>query len=127
MKHTGYQKMIENYIDAYNSFNIEKMMKDMHQNLQFENISNGEMSLATSGIEEFKHQAEQALHYFSERQQKINDLVFKDEQIEISIVYTAVLAIDLPTGQKAGDKLQLTGRSIFKFKDDKIIELHDIS
>lgn len=54
MRHDIYQKTIENYIDAYNSFDIDRMFLDMHDDIKFENISNGEINLATDGIVELK-------------------------------------------------------------------------
>ncbi len=126
MKNKLYQKIVEDYIDAYNSLNIKKMISGMHDEIRFENISNGEINLTTNGIDELKNHAEQATQCFTKREQKITDINFKDNRVEISIDYHAILAIDLPTGQKAGDKIELKGRSIFKFKDGKIIELRDI-
>lgn len=43
------------------------------------------------------------------------------------IDYSATLATDLPNGLKKGHKIELKGKSIFKFLDNKIIELIDIS
>ena len=49
------------------------------------------------------------------------------DHTEVNIAYHAVLAIDLPNGMNAGDELNLTGKSIFKFDGDKIISITDIS
>ena len=38
-----------------------------------------------------------------------------------------VLAVDLPQGPKAGESLNLKGKSEFRFKDGLIIELTDYS
>lgn len=62
-----YQKIIENYIDAYNIFDIDRMLSNMHDDIKFENISNGGINLTTNGIEAFKSQAEQAKQLFKER------------------------------------------------------------
>jgi len=127
MKNKLYKLIIEKYIEAYNSFDIEKMLSDMHHNVRFENISNGEITLTTNNITELKNQAEQAIQYFTEREQRITNIDFNNDQVVIDIDYKGVLAIDFPNGLKAGDKIELKGKSIFQFKDDKIIELKDIS
>ncbi len=127
MKKKLYKEIIEKYIEAYNSFDIEKMLSDMHDNVRFENISNGEITLTTNSIAELKNQAEQTKQYFTKREQRITNIDFNNDQVEIDIDYKGILAIDLPNGLKAGDKIELKGKSIFKFKDDKIIELKDIS
>ncbi|NLU58233.1 MAG: nuclear transport factor 2 family protein [Methanosarcina thermophila] len=122
-----YRKIIENYIDAYNSFDIDRMLSDMHDDIKFENISNGEVNLATNGIEELRNQAELASPLFKERKQTITDIKFTADQVEVRIDYSGILAVDLSNDLKIGDIIELKGSSIFKFKDDKIIELKDIS
>lgn len=127
MRRDMYQKIIENYIDAYNSFDIDRMLSDMHNDIKFENISNGEVNLATNGIEELRNQAELARPLFKERKQTITDIKFNADQVEVRIDYSGILAVDLSNDLKIGDIIELKGSSIFKFKDDKIIELKDIS
>lgn len=127
MRHDIYQKIIENYIDAYNSFDIDRMLLDMHDDIKFENISNGEINLATNGIVELRNQAEQAKHLFKERKQKITDIKFDADTVEVKIDYSGVLAVDCSNEMKIGDTIELKGSSIFRFEDNKIIELKDIS
>ncbi|AKB15437.1 SnoaL-like domain-containing protein [Methanosarcina thermophila] len=127
MRYDIYRKIIENYIDAYNSFDIDRMLSDMHDDIKFENISNGEVNLATNGIEELRNQAELASPLFKERKQTITDIKFTADQVEVRIDYSGILAVDLSNDLKIGDIIELKGSSIFKFKDDKIIELKDIS
>lgn len=127
MKYDLYQKIIENYIDAYNSFDIDRMLSNMHDDIKFENISNGGINLTTNGIEEFRSQAEQAKQLFKERNQQITGIKFNTDQVEVLIDYRGTLAVDFSNELKAGDIIELKGNSIFRFKDNKIIELKDIS
>ncbi|MBT30762.1 MAG: hypothetical protein CMO01_13975 [Thalassobius sp.] len=121
------KEMIENYIQGYNSFDVKVMLRDLHHDVVFKNIANGEVTLETEGFEAFKNQAEHTKSFFTEREQKILSFDEKEDSIEIAIDYTGKLAIDLPEGFKTGDTLNLKGKSIFNFKDDKIIEIQDIS
>ena len=119
--------IIENYIKAYNSFDIEGMLQDLDSNIEFKNVSNGEVNLTTQGIVEFKAQAEKAKNIFSQREQKITNMTFSENEIVVEISYQGTLAVDLPNGLQAGNKLELKGKSIFRFSGDKIIEIEDIS
>jgi hypothetical protein len=119
--------LVEDYIRAYNSFDIEAMLVDLHDEIVFKNISNGEITLELKGIEAFKNQAEQVVNFFAEREQKIEKFVFGEDFCEIEIDYHATLAADLPNGLKAGDTIALKGKSIFRFTNDKISEIQDIS
>ncbi len=124
---TNKEKIISHYIEAYNQFDTDKMVLDFDDNIVFENISNGEVNMTLSGINAFKEQAEQAKVYFSARTQTIASFEHKSDEVEVEIDYYAILAMDFPNGLKKGDELKLKGKSIFKFLDDKIVKLTDIS
>jgi hypothetical protein len=117
----------ENYIRAYNDFDVEEMLSNLHDEIIFKNISSGETTLELTGIEAFRKQAQQVVGFFAEREQKIENIVFSENGCEIDISYKAKFAADLPNGLKAGDEINLKGKSIFSFADGKISEIHDIS
>lgn len=122
------KNIIENYIRAYNDFDVEKMLRDIDERIVFRNISGGEVNLETNGIDELRNQAEQAAALFSQREQKITGLKFGDaEQVEVEISYAGTLAADLPNGLKAGDRIELAGKSVFRFAGDRIVAIEDIS
>ncbi len=121
------ERLISNYIDAYNSFDVDSMLTDFDPSIKFENISNGTINMTLVGLTAFRQQAEQAKNLFSKRQQTIKSYQHENDETRIEIDYQAILAIDLPNGLKQGDELNLVGSSIFKFLDDKIIALTDIS
>lgn len=121
------QRIIKSYIRAYNSFDIDGMLSNVHDNVRFENISDGEVNLTTNGIVELKKQAEQAKKIFKEREQKITGIRFSKDQVEIDIDFKGIVAVDFPNGIKTGDVFELKGRSVFRFRDNKIIEIKDIS
>lgn len=120
------QKIVEEYVNAYNNFDIEGMLKNLHQDVVFRNISNGTVDLMTIGIDEFERQAEEAKLMFSNRNQKITDTEFEDDKVEVGIDYKGTLAINFPNGLPAGSEFQLIGKSVFRFSDGKIIEIEDI-
>ena len=121
------EKIIANYIDGYNQFDINKMVTDLDENIIFKNLQNGETNMTLSGLTEFKLQAERAKSYFTTRKQTIKSFKYSDTEIEIEIDYYAILGMDLPNGLKSGQELNLKGKSIFKFSGHKIVELTDIS
>lgn len=124
---TNRETIIKNYIKAYNEFNIDNMIVDFAENITFENIQNGEINMSLKGITAFKQQAEQAEAYFLARTQIVKSLNHIDNRTEIEIDYQAILAMDFPDGLKKGQELNLSGKSIFEFDDNKIIKLTDIS
>ena len=127
MKEDVYRKIIENYVDAYNHFDVDRMLADMDEEARFENISMGEVTLITEGVAALREQALEAADIFSERKQIITNFQFHEQEVEVDVDFSATLAIDFSEELKAGDQIQLTGKSVFTFRGDKIIELKDIS
>jgi hypothetical protein len=127
MENKTYKKVIENYIEAYNNHNIDEMLSEMDDNIIFTNISGGKINLQTRGITELRSAAITALEFFRERSQTITNMKFEDDKVEINIVFRAVTAVDFPDGLKAGNAVELQGTSVFKFRNNKITELTDIS
>ncbi|GGG31582.1 hypothetical protein GCM10011344_35630 [Dokdonia pacifica] len=120
-------EVIKSYMTAYNSFDVEGMLKNLSPNVTFKNSTNEVVDLVTNGIDEFKAQAEKATSYFSNREQKIINTIQENGIITIDIDYTGTLAIDLPNGLKEGTILEMQGKSIFRFVGLQIIEINDFS
>ena len=121
------EKVIQNYMDGYNQFDVEKMIADFDETIVFENVQNGITTMSLQGLAAFRQQAEQAKSYFSSRNQVIISISHREAISEVVIQYSATLAMDFPNGLKKGQELTLTGKSIFEFDNRKIIKLTDVS
>lgn len=121
------KEIIEHYIRAYNRFDVPSMLLYLHEEVAFKNISNGEENLSLQGIAAFREQAEQAAKLFEEREQVMLAYQEWESVAEVTIAYRAVLATDLSEALKAGNTLELKGKSIFAFKQDKIVSIEDHS
>jgi ketosteroid isomerase-like protein len=121
------RSIIDGYLAAYNSFDIDGMMATIHPDVQFKNVSGGEVNAAASGSDEFRTLAEQSKQLFSSRQQTVTSFESRGDHAVVDVAYEAVLAMDLPNGMKAGETLRLEGRSEFVFRDGRICGLTDHS
>jgi ketosteroid isomerase-like protein len=127
MKNDEMKGLIQNYVNAYNSFDIDRMLLLLDENIEFRNVSNGLVNAETKGIDQFRQLAEQSKRIFSERHQTINHYSIKGDQVEIEVDYEGILATDLPKGLKTGEILKLKGKSVFKFKNKKLLVIEDYS
>lgn len=118
--------VIDSYIDAYNDLDVDGMMRTLHPSITFENIEAGVVNASASGARAFRELAEQATEWFSSRRQTITAFRGYDGGATIDIAYEGTLAADLPNGQKAGETIELTGRSEFEFIDGQIASIRDI-
>src|SRR5215831_7052786 len=98
------EKIIQNYIDAYNQYDSDKMLIDFGDEIVFENIQSGETTMTLTGLSALKKQAEQTKKYFSTRKQTIRSFKHSDNKTEIEIEYSAVAAMDFPNGLKKGQQ-----------------------
>ena len=53
-------KMVEEYVIAYNNFNIREMLKNIYLDIVFRTFSNGIVALMRFRIDEFERQTEEA-------------------------------------------------------------------
>ncbi|MEO1390330.1 MAG: nuclear transport factor 2 family protein, partial [Cyanobacteria bacterium J06634_6] len=99
----------------------------VHPKVTFKNVSGSEVNAEAEGIEQFRELAEQAKALFLSRHQQASNFKFVDNTVSVDIAYEGVLAADLPNGMKAGETLQLTGRSEFEFESHTISRITDFS
>lgn len=119
--------LIDRYLAAYNSFDVDGMLSLLSQNVRFENYSGGQLTATTNGIDEFKQLAEQSKSLFSEREQRITSLEFRGDYAIATIAYRGKLAADIPNGPTAGTILDLQGKSEFSFSNGQITKIVDRS
>ncbi|WP_077923724.1 nuclear transport factor 2 family protein [Spirosoma sp. 209] len=121
------EQLIRQYITAYNAMDVAGMMALLHDIIVFENVSNASGITATSGKAEFEALARQSLGVFRSREQRIRSLTLGDRTAAVEIDYSAIVAVDLPNGLKAGQALMLRSVTIFAFSDGKISRISDYS
>lgn len=124
---TVQRQIIENYLDAYNRFDIEGMLAHLHPDIVFQNISAGRINVSTQGIEELRQLARQSCTLFSTRKQTITRFEPALERTTIGVSFEGTLAADLPNGMKKGETVRMFGRTDFAFQDDMIVRITDVS
>jgi ketosteroid isomerase-like protein len=131
MDPSEYAALIERYVAAYNAFDIDGMVASLHEEVAFRNVSDGVVTHETRGVAAFRAQAAEGARIFSAREQRITGMspIADDGEpgMAVEIDYQAVLASDLPNGMKAGDTIELSGRSEFRFRDGRIVSIVDHS
>ncbi|CAM4480849.1 nuclear transport factor 2 family protein [Paenibacillus tarimensis] len=119
--------LIRQYINAYNNFDVEGMLNVLHQDIVFRNYSNNVMEIETTGIEQFRQLAEQGAKLFAERRQTIDEIQTVENNMKVTVDFEGVLAADMPSGLKAGSRINLKGLSLFEFIDGRISRIEDYS
>ena len=127
MKEKRMKRIIHEYIKDYNEFNAEGMIKNIHEDVEFKNIANGEVNFELKGKNAFKKQIKQAFAIFKNREMKIVKQKFEDDIVENEVDFKGVLAMDISDELKKFDLVKLQSKSIFKFKNGKIISIEDIN
>jgi hypothetical protein len=118
------RELIDLYLKGYNSFNMKKMLLPLHSKIVFENYKNGQLGMKLDGIKAFKKQAQKGVQMFSKRRQEILSIEHEEDVATAVINYSATLKIGCGD-KKAGDVMNITGKSIFHFQDDRICKIED--
>jgi steroid delta-isomerase-like uncharacterized protein len=124
----AYKKgIVQRYIRAYNNLDIESMIALMHPDCSFENRSGGQVTVSTQGVDQLRELAEKTRAFFSARSQKITAFHEEGEELIVDITFEGVLRVDLPNGPRAGETIQIKGKSVYQFRDGFIFRITDIS
>lgn len=119
--------IVDQYIKAYNEFDIDGMLKNVHPDVEFKNIAGGEINVHILGRKVLKKQAKDSTKLLKKREMLITEQKINGDVVDNKIDFKAVLNVDIPDGPKAGELVKLKAESRFKFKGDKIISIEDIS
>ncbi|PLY04418.1 MAG: hypothetical protein C0624_05865 [Desulfuromonas sp.] len=125
--HVKMQQAVDAYIRAYNALDVEGMLAHLHPEIEFRNVSKGEVVLEAHGVEEFKEAARQACELFASRRIMPLGYHFGVDTTSMMVEFSGELAVDLPDGRKAGETLTLPGETIFTFCEGQIIAIEDRS
>ena len=120
-------EIVKKFIKAYNSFDIEGMLVLLDPDIHFVNMSGGEVDSETHGKAEFEALARMSAKLFKERRQQITSFAESDDVVKAEIRFTAVLSAGMSEGIKNDQKIDLTGKSEYKIKDNLILSILDIS
>jgi hypothetical protein len=119
--------IMEKYINSYITFDINAKLSVIHPEIDFKNISQGEVNATASGTDKSRNLADHSKNLFSYRRQTITELKAENDKAFRKVDYEATLAADLPNGMNAGETIHLNGRPEFTFRDGKIYRITDIS
>ena len=119
--------LIDKYLQAYNTFDIEGMLAAVTTDIEFRNMAQGEVNAQATGKEDLRRLAEQSKGLFSSRKQTLTRFAEHDDRATINVDFEGILAVDLPNGMKKGATLKISGRTDFRFKEGKIREIIDVS
>ena len=119
--------VIEDYIAAYNRKDVEAMMACLGPEISFRNISGGTVTAEASDRQAFETMARAGVSIFQTRRQRVTTAITVDDTTLARIDYTAVVAMDLPNGWTAGQELALSGASLFRLRDGRIVAIVDES
>lgn len=119
--------LIEQFIAAYNGFDIEDMVARVAPGIRFENYSGGRLTDSVCGVDAFRALAERSRSLFSEREQRVRTLERCGDSYRVSIDYVGRLAVDVPDGPPAGTVIEIRGSSEYLLEDGKIAKLVDRS
>jgi steroid delta-isomerase-like uncharacterized protein len=115
------------YIRAYNTKDVDRMLTFFDEDCVFENVSAGKVTARTRGKAELEALARQSANAFASREQKVISLTQGQGRIVAEIDYHAVLQTDLTPDLKAGSRLDLRGVSVLEFSGGRIVRLTDYS
>jgi hypothetical protein len=116
---------VDDYIKAYNRFDIPGMLAELDNDIHFINIIRDEVTAETRGLAAFEDLARLGAAAFSFREQTITSAISMGKRTMAVVQYRAIVARDLPNGWTQGQEIQLSGTSYFELAGKKIRKIID--
>jgi ketosteroid isomerase-like protein len=119
--------VIARYIAAYNDRDVDAMLACLAETIHFENRAGGIVTAAADDKAAFAAMAHAGVTAFAERRQTVRHAITVGDTTLVEIDYAATVAVDLPNGWSAGQRLAFRGASLFRVRDGLIDRLVDES
>jgi steroid delta-isomerase-like uncharacterized protein len=128
MESSNYQlpTIIQNYLDAYNSKDVDALVDCVADAVVFENVSNRGQSMKIEGRDAFARLANQAAAMFVSRNQSVRMAVVDGNNVALEVDWTGTPAVDLGP-MKAGVEVAMRGASFITISDGKLARIVDLS
>lgn len=120
-------EVIAAYVAAYNGKDVEVMIACLAEEVVFRNLSGGVVTAETAGRPDFETLARHGAAAFATRRQTVTHAITVAGTTLAEIDYGAVVAADLPNGWVAGQAAQLSGATLFRVREGRIVEIVDQS
>jgi len=118
--------IVQQYISAYNNFDIEKMVSLMHRDCIFESRVNNKVTLSTKGQTSFRQICNLSKKNYKFRKQVIEDFKEYENRVEVKLYFKATLAVDIPDLGKKDEQIAFETKSIFEFKNERIYKITNL-
>lgn len=118
---------VEAYIAAYNAMDVEGMLAHLVDNVVFKNYAGDKLIAEADDKASFEKLARTAISAFKERRQTVKKAFTMGDTTVLTIQFDAIVAVDLPNGWKADQKLDFRGACEIQLTDGKIIRITDQS
>lgn len=122
-----HEELINIYVNGYNNFNMKKMLSPLHSKIVFENYVKDELTMKLEGVKSFKKRAQKGFEMFSKRKQELLSIEHKEDQTIVLVNYSATLKVNVGDKMKKGQVMNVSGKNIFTFQDDRISKIEEYS
>lgn len=121
------RSLIDEYIAAYNAMDVPRMLRTLHPEVSFRNVSGGNVTHSADGIDAFEQLATSSLQLFQSRQQVVTAYEQHGNLVTMKVAFSGVLAQDLAEGLRSGTTMTMNGHTEIELEDGLIRRLTDVS
>lgn len=118
---------VEAYINAYNAMDVDSMIAYLADDVVFRNYAGDTITAQANDKAGFEELARVSVSAFKERKLTLKKIFNMGDTTVLTIQFDGIVAVDMPNGWKAGQKLDYRGASEFQLTDGKIIRITDQS
>ncbi len=119
--------VISRYVAAYNRKDVPGMLACLTHDVVFRNRAQGRLTVETSGRRAFEELAKIGAAAFKVRHQAVIRAITVEDTVLAEIEFTGTTSDNPPPGLRAGERVAVTGASLFRLEGGLIETLVDES
>lgn len=120
-------EVISHYLAAYNRKNVPGMLACLTHDVVFQNRAQGMLTVETSGRRAFEELAKIGAAAFEIRHQALIRAISVEDTVLAEMEFTGTASDSPPLGLRAGERMAITGASLFRLEGGLIQTMVDES
>lgn len=122
---TSLPEVIRSYIEAYNRKDVPGMLACLTDDVVFRNYANGRLTVETTGRRAFEDLALRGAAAFETRHQSLVRTISVEDTTLAEVEFVATVSAQPPAGLRAGQRVAVSGTSMFRLEAGRIRTLVD--
>ena len=127
MQQLGFEEVVNRYLEAYTSANLETLLALVSDDIEFESYRAGKREIHVVGKADFQAMMARAMTLFTSREQRIITSTPHEEGLNTELAFKGIFTPEYAEKQMIGRLLRLQNQTAFRIREGKLYRIVEMS